>query len=220
PHGGQCIDGLPKQLLMDIRCPGGVESRKMIFAIPAIVLFAAAGLQWVAERISARGWASTRWASAALAAVLALVFAGETFAIPRKIHYGFTETSTFLEHRPELQNAVILVCSESDGEGLLISEMVMQEPILHHSVVRATKLLSRSDWNGIVSGLLYTTPEAVANVLKEENVRAIVLDSYPARTPYVHQQLLRKAIDALPAVWVPIGTFGGGKIQVYERRPV
>jgi len=200
--------------------PVGVEIRKIIVVAPAIILFAGAGLQWLGKRIGEGGWVPARWAQPALAAALVLLFAGETFAIPRKIDYGFTATSSFLEQRPELRNKVILVCSQLDGEGLLISEMVMKEPaLLHHSVLRATKLLSRSDWNGTVSELFYNTPEQVNDVLKRENVRAVVLDSYPARTQYIHYQLLRRAIESRPAIWTLVGTFGGGKIQVYEQPP-
>lgn len=198
--------------------PAGVEPRKMVNALPALILFAIAGALWMAERLSAfqNSSLSPRWCSAAVAAVVGVLFAVQTFAIPTEIHYGFTEAGKYIEKRSDLVNSVILVSSERDGEGLLISELTMRDARPEHVILRASKLLSVSDWNGNVAQEFCHTPADVVETLKREHVRALVMDTYPPRVHYQHNDLLLQAIREDPTAFKLASTFGGGKIQLYE----
>jgi len=198
--------------------PAGVEQRKMIDAIPAVLLFALAGGQWIAQRISdslANSW-SSRGSAFAVASLVVLLFSAETFEIPKEQHYGFTEASRFIESKPELSNSVILVSSERDGEGLLISELLMLDGKPRHTILRANKELSSSDWNGNVSQEFCSSTQDVMNFIKNRKVRMVVLDTYPRRVHYLHNQLIRDAIRTFPTLWRLAATFGEGKVQIYE----
>ena len=202
--------------------PAGVEPRKMIDALPAVLLFALAGGESLANQLSS--WAGSRFTPtlsyAALAFVVMLLFATQTFAIPREQHYGFTEASRYIEQRADLRNSVILVSSERDGEGLLISELMMQDARPEHVILRANKVLSVSDWNGNVAGEFCHTPGDIMQLLKREHVRAVVMDTYPPRVHYRHNDLILQAIRDFPKAFKLASTFGSGKIQIYEVSPL
>ncbi len=198
--------------------PAGVESRKLLNAIPALMLFALAGVNvlsgFVLKFLPRLTWRGSR---AIIGAAAVILFAVEIFRIPNEPHYGFTELSSYIESRPELYDSTILVSSEGDGEGLLISELMMQDRRRPgHIVLRANKLLSTSDWTGKISEQFCNNTGDVMRYLNQEGVRAVVLDSFPRRIRYLHDELIREAIREFPDCWTLKSTFGGGKIQLYE----
>ncbi len=201
--------------------PAGVEGRKMINALPAFILFALAGGESLGRFVSQKatgGRIPLFRAYAGVAASAVLLFAAQTFSIPKEEHYGYTELSSYIENRPELRNAVILVSSDRDGEGLLVSELAMQDQRPSHTILRATKLLSVSDWTGQVSEELCKTSDDVSQVLSREKVSAVVLDSFPRRSRYLHNELLLKVVRESPSSWQLKSTFANGRIQLFQLR--
>ena len=199
--------------------PAGVEGRKMVNALPAIILFALAGGQTVGEFVSQKlsgGRLRLPWAYGIVALAAILLFAAETFQVPKEEHFGYTELSSYIESRPELRNSVFLVSSERDGEGLFVSELMMQDQRPSHTILRATKTLSESDWTGQVSKETYNTPAEVMEFLRQQQVNALVLDTFPRRTHYQHNDLLLAVIRDYPGAWHLKSTFSGGRIQLYE----
>src|SRR5579875_3003587 len=75
--------------------PAGVEDRKLIIAVPGMVLFVLAGLVAIADKFP-----STiplyRWRYLSVSAAAGVSFWFTTFEIPRVDHYGFTEAARFL----------------------------------------------------------------------------------------------------------------------------
>lgn len=204
--------------------PAGIESRKMIVAIPALILFLFAGTKWIADRIPV-GVRLARWRPAALMALLAVVFAFQTFAIPREIHYGFTEAAAFIAAKKDPRDLVVLVSSERDGEGMLVSEVAMQEHRPTHTILRGTKALSTSDWTGGAYKSLFKSSADLQAYLVTTGVGLVVTDTYPSKIRYMHHQLLLQAIRDNPRSWQLLETFPTGKpgpsdqIQVYRFDP-
>lgn len=197
--------------------PAGVEARKMINALPAVILFAMAGGFWAASLIPTR-FISRRYAPTAVAAIAAVLFASQTFAIPREQHYGFEEASQYIANRADLKHAVILVSSESDGEGMFISELMMRDQRPGHTILRASKVLSHSDWNGNVSEEFCQNPGDVMAIVKRENVRAVVVDRFPPHVNFRHNGFVLQAIHDNPQAWRLAASFSAGKVQIYESR--
>ena len=197
--------------------PAGVEARKLINALPGIILFALAGGQWLGQTLTERmrGW-HPAYVYPAIAAGAVTLFCAEIFTIPKEQHYGFTELSNYIEGQPEWKDAVLLVSSEWDGEGLLISELMMQDHRPGHTVLRANKLLSSSDWTGKATESLCNSTGELMQILKKKQVRAVVLDTYPKRQTYRHNELILEAIRAYPDQWRLRSTFADGKIQIYD----
>jgi 4-amino-4-deoxy-L-arabinose transferase-like glycosyltransferase len=127
----------------------GVDPRYLIPAMPPMLMFLIAGISAIGRWIPMPSMAPTRraWAVAALVAV---VFLATEFSVHRKRYYGFAEAAERLEE-PQYKDSVFLVSSEGegrDGEGMFISEIAMREKRPSHIVLRASKVLSQSDWMG------------------------------------------------------------------------
>ena len=192
--------------------PAGVEDRKLIIAVPALILFLFAGGSWLAHRF--------KWNHAFVAAAAVLVFALQQFKIVSETHYGYSEAARFITHRPDLRNLKILVSSERDGEGMLVSEMAMDEKRPGHTIVRATKALSKTDWAGHVFECYYKTPEEILNYLHQSGVGLVVSDTFPPEiSSFPYQQVLAQAVAKYPQQFQTIATFKGdtqGLVSVYR----
>ena len=200
--------------------PGaGPEVRYMLALIPALLLFLTAGMSSIVGWIATPGIPGRTWHWVIAAAVVA-IFLLTAFSIPRKSHYGFDRAAALIE-RPDFKDTVILVSSESEGgegEGMLISEVAMREKRPSHIILRATKMLSQSDWLGAHYKLLYHTPAQIMSFLRSIPVGIVVIDSEPGSSGTPDYQLLRQAIADFPDEWEHLETYTGdsSKIDVYH----
>jgi hypothetical protein len=191
--------------------PAGVESRKLIIAVPALVLFLFAGGQWLAQRML--------WKPGLVALAAAAVFGVQQFRVPSEIHYGYMEAARFIQARPELQRDKILVSSERDGEGMLVSELAMAEKRPGHTIVRGTKVLSRTDWGGHVFACFYNSPEAMLDFFHTAGIGLVVSDTLPPVLSFGYQKVLAEAIAKYPEKLTRIASFQGdlrGTVDIYR----
>ena len=200
--------------------PAGVEDRKILIAVPALILFLFAGAIWVADRLPL-GNALTRWRRPLVAGVAALAFSIQTFAIPHLKHYGYTEAARFITSNSELRGATILVSSESGGEGLLVSEIAMDEPHPTRTIIRGTKALANVDWTGSNYKSLFSTPAEIMNYLEQHHVGLVVLDTFTPQVHFLHNELLRDAVRQpgrthLIATFPQASSAATGQIQVFR----
>lgn len=203
--------------------PAGVESRKMICSIPALILFLCAGGKWVADRIP-MGAALARWRPALVTALIAAAFLLQTFTIPRETYYGFTDVARYIIGMNDRRDLRVLISSERDGEGLLISETAMREHRLTHTFLRGTKVLASTDWTGLAYKCSFANAADLEKYLVRARVGLVVVDNYPPRVRYMHHQLVLAAIAETPAFWHLLKTFHGepganGEIRVYRFQP-
>ena len=197
----------------------GPEPRYVIAITPAAILFLCAGIRRIATLLPASTGRETRRIGA-VAGVAALIFVTTAFSIPQKINHGFDQVAARLEE-PPFQDRVVLVCSSGDGEGMLISELAMRERRPGHIILRATKMLARSNWIGLHYVELYTTPQDLMKFLESVPVELVVIDDETGRTPRPDQMLLKQTIAESPDKWDLVGTFpqGGsqsGTIRIYR----
>lgn len=203
--------------------PAGIEPRKMIVAVPALILFLFAGGEWLAARLPL-GLRLAPWRPALLALLLGAIFFSQTFAIPREPHYGFTEAAEFITNSPQLRSATVLVASEGDGEGLLVSEVAMHEPRPGHTILRASKVLSQSNWIGSTYHALYQSAAALSDYLDRAKVDLVVIDSFHGRAVHQDMTLIREAIRQNPTQWALLKSFSAdppiaGRIEIYRFKP-
>jgi 4-amino-4-deoxy-L-arabinose transferase-like glycosyltransferase len=202
--------------------PAGVEDRKMLIAVPALILFVFAGGYWLAGRIPV-GQQFAKWRSHAVAIAAAMAFGLSAFAIPHQIHYGYDEVARFIASQPNLSKQTVLVSDDSIGEGLLISEIAMDERRPGNTVLRGTKALADVDWNATRYRSLYSTPEQVAQAIERLGVNVIVVDTFRGSQNLEHNELLREALQDNRRYQL-IRTFEGhsgngkGQILVYRVR--
>jgi hypothetical protein len=192
--------------------PVGVEDRKMIIAVPAMIALLFAGGFWVARRF--------QWNPAIVAAAAILIFALQQFSLVSEVHYGYIEAARYISGRKDLQNARILISSERDGEGMLTSELAMADPVrTGHKIFRGTKVLSKTDWDGNVFACLYQTPDALMQYLQQDQIGIVVSDTLPPFSPFQHQKVLLEAIRKYPDHLKLIASFRGemtGSVNIYS----
>ncbi len=174
--------------------PAGVEDRKMIIAVPALILFLFAGGFWIADRLPLRG-GFEHWRHSLVAAAAAAIFFLQTFSVPHETHYGYSEAAGFITSDPRLHGATILVSSGAIGEGLLVSEIAMREPRPIDTIVRGTKALAQMDWEGAHYRNFFSTPAQVVDYLDRNQIGFVVTDSVTPASPLPHTQILSRTIQ-------------------------
>ncbi|MBV9122518.1 MAG: glycosyltransferase family 39 protein [Planctomycetes bacterium] len=185
--------------------PVGFEERYLLPALPVLFLFVAAGAAWLAERWPRRSTPAFRKAGVTLA--LALFFALENFALPKNAFYGFDPMADELLARPQFQDAVFLVASESRGEGAFIAAVAARESRPGHVVLRSSKLLANINWMGQGEANLYQTPDEVLHCLEQSAVEVVVVDTSALQEP--GQGRVRLVLEAManhPERWELMAT--------------
>ncbi len=200
--------------------PAGVEDRKLVLAVPAMVIFVLGGGMWIADWIHP-GTRLYSWRYSIVGGVAAVCFLTTSFSVPRIQHYGFIEAARYLTTNKELQDVKLLVSSESGGEGMLVSEVAMNEPRPRDEIIRATKALASVAWNGIDYHSTYADASQVHDYLVRNRVQVVVLDTFTPQIHFAHNALLRQAI-ASDNHYVLVASFPSpdhgvtGAVQIYR----
>jgi hypothetical protein len=85
----------------------------------------------------------------------------------------------------------VLVSSDADDEGMLISEVAMRERRPGHC-----KILADAQWNGSGYCSVFNTPQKVIDYIDYVPVQVVVLDSsIPKMERHQHEKLLGEAIN-------------------------
>lgn len=200
--------------------PAGVEDRKLIIALPALVLFVISGALWVADRLPVSPKLQ-KWRLAGLAAIIAVVFAARTFTIPHEKHQGYIEAARYIESVPALRNATILVSSGSAGEGPFIAEIAMCQPRPVNVILRGTKVLAHVSFDADVYQQLFPDPPSVFDYLRQRGVQLVVLDSFSPRLGFAHDAFLRQLVRdpkrfSLLATYPSGSSPTTGQVQLYR----
>lgn len=203
--------------------PAGVEDRKLIIAIPAVILFALAGTFWLAYRLPASG-PFAKFRLPAVGAAALIIFGVQTFFIPRERHYGYIEAARYLASRSALRNTTILVSSAAGGEGPFIAEVAMLEPDPKGVILRASKVLAHVSFDADVYRQLFPDPASVLRYLKRSHVEFIVLDTFSPRLNFPHDSFLWELVRA-PGSFKLVASFPSnppapaGQVQLYRLQP-
>ncbi|MBI4875737.1 MAG: hypothetical protein HY822_13970, partial [Acidobacteria bacterium] len=196
-------------LVFHVLVPTAAEARKSFMALPAALLFVAAGIP--------------RAARGRLVAALALgAFAVWTFHIPRQDPSLMREAALRLVSQPGSNPAVVLVAGTSETEGSLIAEFAALDPGRPaHYVLRASKQLFSMTWNGLDYRSRYQTAAEIQAALESVPVRFLVVHSVRGQTELQHERLLRTLLTAYAAEWRQIhsatGASGRETVRVFRR---
>jgi hypothetical protein len=183
--------------------PAGREERYFLPAVPAAMAFAAAGMSFLGSRLP-----RMRLKPALLSSTFLFIFLLTPFYFKRERNYGFAPIAQMLASSPQFHNAVILIASDADGEGMVISEIAMREQRPGHLVLRATKILTTGDWTGTHVTAIFQTPEQVQNYLDSIPVSVVILDHSVSPTAYrVYEGLLEQAIVSHQNSWKLLGSY-------------
>lgn len=176
--------------------PTDLESRYLLSAVPAGVVIAVAGVAYL----------ETRFSLARFKPVLIVCAVCLVGAITRDVRAAYTPSFGFgriaesiLALYPASKYPVILVCSDANGEGMFISEFAMLDKRPGRVVLRGSKVLASSNWNGGDYRPYFQTVRETLHYLKSIPVDVVVLDD--SVQPQEHQRLLQTALSSTNSGW-------------------
>jgi hypothetical protein len=173
--------------------PTIAETRKLVMAIPVLVLFSFAALDWLAQK--------RLWMANGVALAMFVFFTVQTFyAAPQPADAFAEPAQTLLSHSEPGHELTLISSSHPGGEGAFIADVAQREPRPVRILLRATKLLSSSTWNGLNYTLRYTSPEAVRAAMEDLPVRMVAVDTSPG-TSYPHHDLLLRTLHQYASDW-------------------
>jgi len=192
-------------LLFQLFVPCGLETRHLLPAVPALMMFCAAGVSPIAGLLPRRKL-TPRWRVASVLLVVVAGFFLQRFTVQSRPFHGFRPIARELLGSSELRDAVFLISSDAVGEGMFVSEVAMQEKRPGHFVLRASKALSRSRWDESDYQSLFHTTAEVMKYLSSVPVRIVVLDlSADPAGVLAHHSLLEETIRVYPERWETLG---------------
>lgn len=195
----------------------GPDDRYILPALPLLVLFAALGIQWIASTIRIPKLAMPVRASILVVFCLGW-FAKTTFAFTQRPQMGFEQVAAGLEP-PGSADEVVLVCSDSWGEGALITTLALRDrPGLEHIVLRGSKTLSENPWGLVSYHPYFLTPQELENELERTPVDEIVVDLDHA-TWERDRELLIQALAENSQKWLlasEVRAEDGRRLQLYR----
>jgi hypothetical protein len=132
---------------------------------------------------------------------------------------GFRDVVDFLQSRDGLAGRSILVVSDEDGEGALVSEMAARRPTPWATVARASKLLAKQDWEGHNFQMLYSSSSALMRELEDLHVQYLIVDSSPEAIDTQYLRPINELIKTNGNRLDPIYTSDHGRrLTVYQLR--
>jgi hypothetical protein len=103
---------------------------------------------------------------------------------------------------------VFLISSDASGEGMFISEVAMNEKHPGHIILRASKVIGTSRWDGSEYHLLYETPQSLMDFIDRIPVGIVIIDlSVQEDFYFEHHNLLIETIGQYSSRWEELGTF-------------
>lgn len=191
--------------------PCGLDPRHLVPAVPCLLMLLAAGIDGTGRTLRAwsrrgrGGRAGSGWNGLVLALV-ALLFVTELFPLPRKTWHGFGPVAEQLMGEARWRDSVWLVSSDSPGEGMFIAEVARRDVRPGRLVLRSSKVLSRSRWDGRELELFYGSPAEVMDWLERIPIGVVVLDrSAPDAPAYLHHRQLIETLNTYSNRWELIG---------------
>ena len=187
--------------------PSGLEWRHLIPAIPSLMMFLAAGIYWLSKYFLI-GSISFNNKVGIIAISVMLIFLIETFKINHNKFIGYSKIAHSLLSNEKYKNSVFLISSDSIGEGVFITEIAMQESRLGHIILRGSKVLGKSLWDGSEYKLIYKTPEEMMKFLEQIPVGIVIVDySLSMQTKEKHQELLEETLNKFSNRWLYLGSY-------------
>ncbi len=181
------------------------EPRYLLPALPPLLLFWAAGVEWLARHVRRAVWpeGGLRFA---WVVVGVMGFVVGTFRVPMKHFEGFGPAAELVA-RTTGETGTVLISSDSRGEGVFIAELMSREARPGRKVVRVSKLLSRSRWGGEDYRALYASPAEAQAAIEAHGVEVVVLDeSIPPARRLGHHAQLAEVVASSPDRWKLIAT--------------
>jgi len=191
------------------------ENRHQIEAAPAFILLAAAGLSWL---VSMLPWQAPRKTLAALLIGATMAnLAWSVASTPVRPELGYRRLAQAIVNADGEPIESVLIWSDGTGEGSFIAELAQIDTRPGRFLLRATKILERSNWMGNRRRYFFETQPQLEQLLANIPVQLVILDK--VQTPDdPHMRLLSDTLSASQDVWVQWPLPGLDQFLVFRRR--
>jgi len=213
-------------LLLHCIVPASIEPRFMVTLMPSLLLFAAAGADWLARRLL--NHVAVVAPQPASLVIIAILFTFETFQIPTRIGNGGYEAAVRESMaRTSASPQVYLVASDSIGEGSAVAAVALAEQRPRSVVLRGSKILVREDWLGRRTQDRFGSIGEIGYLLDRIPVNVVIVDDAMLasdRRPYHDRVRITVAEDKKTWEYIssmPVVRFGRLRedaVRVYVRR--
>jgi hypothetical protein len=184
--------------IFHVLVPAGVESRKLVVALPALFVLAGEGAvglgRWMAPH-------RQRPMTGVLFISLALLTTVLSLPIAAKPKFGFQPVAAALDGMLPPGSAALLV-TDWDGEGSVIADFALRHPKPAVYLLRGTRLLATQEWNGRSYRLRVHTTDECARLLASVPVDVLVLDRRKSAHPEPHCSLVEDMLKSDSSGWV------------------
>ena len=127
-----------------------------------------------------------------------------SWLLRRKTNYPYGAVAEWVERNVPNDRRILLVDSEAKAEGMMIAEMVGRESKPTSYILRATKLLCRTDWEGMQYQPYFTDVSPMQDFLEKVPIHYLIIDTTPGRHHWLHHQLLLEMTASHPDKWKPL----------------
>jgi hypothetical protein len=199
--------------------PSGAEDRRLFMAIPEALILTPLPFLYLAQPRQRRPWPT----------VLLLIIVASSLLSTRlafrKAAVGYRQSAGWLLANANRGENAVLIASDIDGEGMLISEIGQREPKPSLYIVRSSKLFEDCDWQGRDCRPIITDPSRAEQVLDSMPVRYVVIDRFSGLASAARNEVLRRMLGEHSDLWVlrntesaiAPGVGNRGEILIYQR---
>lgn len=200
-------------VLLHCIVPAGVELRKLIVVLPAILYFALSGTTTALAAVRKTSPLSSS-AIAAVVILTSMIVTDRIGLIPTKPGYGLA--SGWLSSRKAA--STWLVSGTPSFEGAAVAEAAMLGDYRRRIVFRAFKVMAQSDWNAREYKSHFHSVSDVRTMLEHAPVELIAVETTASGRAIEHNALLIQALKELPELWRPVPQAGEpGRCEIFLR---
>lgn len=187
--------------------PNGMEERYLLPILPVIVLAIAAGIKSLIYLLAHEPLRSRLKVAAPVLIAGLFVTGAESVHHPRPIS-GYAPVIDKILKDTDKSALVMLISTDTSGEGMFISEVAMRDRKHNHVVLRASKVLSSSDWLGKGFELRFSDADDVSKYLIDVPIDYIILDTtIPKSDRLPDYRQLMAALEKYPQEYVLVSKF-------------
>jgi hypothetical protein len=190
-------------LIFHVVIPISGEPRYLLPALPGVVLLAWHGLDGLGRVFTGRA-ARLGWAIPMLGG--GLILGGDARPL-RPLVAGYRAAAASIPVTDE--GTVVLVASNTHGEGAFIVERRLQDPSRTSYVLRASKVLASDSWTGACYRPRFETTAELRRYLAEVPVHYLLFDDFPCpeQRNTAHLDLLGRLLRESPDEFPLVGEF-------------
>ena len=169
--------------------PAAIAVRYMLTGMPIMVLFAAAGIEWLIGQLSLGEF--DRYVRPVTYSLIVALFISVYFSIDTKSTRGFVPAYEEVAKHMNDEQHCILIASGVFGEGSIVAAAAAEKSPAETFILRGSKLLVKEDWQGRYSEDKFQSTAEISELLQSIPVDAVILDTAlpENRRRKYHQQL-------------------------------